>query len=144
MIFLVDHFRIEIQYNEQDDRHDLNIIPLSSIPGNKKSETKADRLVIDDYPDLTWLKKFRVGGIQMLSGFLFECHLSGQSIFRQELNITTRDFFNALSFASLQWTAILTKEISLRLSISASTINTIFVVSRLKRGTGLNGWVERI
>jgi hypothetical protein len=61
-LVLVDHFRIEIQYNEQDDWHDLNIIPLSSIPGNKKSETKADRFIIDDYPDLTWLKKFRVGG----------------------------------------------------------------------------------
>jgi hypothetical protein len=56
------HCSIDIHYNEEGDSYRLIKNPLSPIPNDEKSEKRAEPFMIDNYPELTWLKGFRVEG----------------------------------------------------------------------------------
>ena len=58
----MDHYAIDITYNEESDSYNLKKTPLSSISCDDNPEEKKDSLIIDKFPELEWLKKFRVAG----------------------------------------------------------------------------------
>jgi hypothetical protein len=135
----MDHFSIDIHYNEEEDSYRLIKNSLSPIPDDEKSEKKADPFMIDNYPELTWLEGFRVKGYPDVIRVPFGCLPSSSSMSRHESNGMKGDISSAPSFASRKWTATLMRVIVLRLSISHLKKCIIFDVQRLKKETGLSG-----
>jgi hypothetical protein len=58
----MDHYSIDIHYNEEQGSYSLHETPLSPIPDDKKIEKKEDPFIIDNYPELAWLNQFRIEG----------------------------------------------------------------------------------
>lgn len=58
----LEHYKIDVEYDEKDDEHHLKVKPLVPIKDCKEIERKEDPFNIDDYPELAWLKGFRVKG----------------------------------------------------------------------------------
>jgi len=56
------HYSVDIEYDEQNDEHHLTVKPLTGIPDDKKSGRESEPFNSDDYPELAWLKGFRIAG----------------------------------------------------------------------------------
>lgn len=58
----MDHYTVDIEYDEENEKYDLKVNPLAPIPDDKKYEKKSDPFIIDNHPELTWLKGFQIEG----------------------------------------------------------------------------------
>jgi hypothetical protein len=62
-----DHYLVDIEYHEDEDRYELVINELPGIEENEPQEgcpgeQQSDRFILEDYPELAWLKGFLIRG----------------------------------------------------------------------------------